>query len=148
MSSQPQLSGHILSEGETAAFAKIRDLEHQVGAIRKDVQRALAEIQELRNAVGPFLVAMKKVFSSYSGTEKSPEIAVSAAASSVWDVWKQRLGGKQSEIIEVLQLGPKTATQIKNAIGGRNSTVFAHLKKMSGMGLIVNNGGKYSLKEN
>lgn len=144
MSSQPQLSGHILSEAEADTLAKIKELESQLSAVRKEVRRAIEEIAHLRSAIGPFFSAMRSLF---SGTPESTPVQNVSGPDGVWQIWKQRLGGKYADLIEVLQLGPKTATQLKNATGGRQSTVFAHLKKLQDMGIVINNGGKYSLKQ-
>lgn len=67
---------------------------------------------------------------------------------SVWESWKQRLGGQTAKVIDALLLhGEMNTTQIAIAIGTRRNNIPNLVFKLNQAGLINKNGGRFSLKQ-
>ena len=65
-----------------------------------------------------------------------------------WEKMKQKLGGKQAEIIQaLLDHGPATRSQLRVITGSGMSTVDAVTAKLRDMGLIVKVGDSWKLRD-
>ena len=68
--------------------------------------------------------------------------------SAAWESWKQKLGGKVAEAIDVLLLhGEMNAAQLRIHLRCATNYVFQVISKLHKAGLINKNGGKISLKQ-
>jgi hypothetical protein len=83
------------------------------------------------------------------GVSASPsETAASPAKSAVWESWKQQLGGKAGDAIDVLMLhGELSAAQLRLHLKCGNEYVYKVITKLANANLINRRDGKVSLKE-
>ena len=75
---------------------------------------------------------------------------ITKAADEQHDEWlrKRRMPGKPSEFIDLLlEHGPMNVTNFVTLARCSKQTAYNTLSKLSQAGIIQNNGGKYSLKE-
>lgn len=73
---------------------------------------------------------------------------INPATNAVWDSWKQKLGGKAAEAIDVLVLhGEMNAEQLRIHLKCGKNYVYNVISSLHKASLINKNSGKISLKE-
>lgn len=135
---------------EVAASLRAENLQlkREVAEARRDVERAGAEaaraVRELRKQLTPLYRALQGVFGEMeSFTPDGP----STAPTAVWDEWKRRLGPSAARVIDALLLGGEmTVPGIMTTAKMGKRTVYEATAKMGQAGILVRNGGKFSLK--
>lgn len=115
---------------------------------REDADRALSQ---LRKQLNPLYRALQAVFGELDAAgvrDEAPAAAgTSAPSTAKWDEWKSRLGQSCGKVIDALLLQDGlnvTALTIACKMG--RQTVYDATSKMGRAGILVNNGGRYSLK--
>jgi len=155
----------LLESGTRSPEEIIEDLERQNERLREDVSHLKAALEDartasktvmraqanLRSQLEPLFKALRAVFgeldaaairTTSSGSDADPR------ASTVWESWKQRLGGGTAKVIDALLLHKEmNTTQLSIATGLHRTTIPALIFKLNKASLINKNGGKFSLKE-
>jgi hypothetical protein len=162
MSSRPLLGEYVDPDEEKAALRrKIQHLEGTVADLRESLQvsqeqgraslHALNALRHQLEPLEPLHNALRLVFGELDVAgvgAASSQNGVPQRVASVWESWKQKLGGKQAEFIQaLLEHGEMSAVQLKVATHTGTSTVPQVIYKLNQLGLINKNGGKYSLKQ-
>lgn len=138
----------VLAENERLKN-ELADLEEKLR--RRDMMDrhnddVLSEIQMALKPLYDGLVHLFEQIDSVTGTG-----AISGASpknQAAWNSWKEKLGGKVAEAIDVLLLhGEMNATQLRIHLHCATNYVFQVISKLNKAGLINKNGGKISLKE-
>ncbi len=153
---QPLLEGNVDNRD-----ALIEQLQAQVDTLDGELRRTQAELMQakrssaaavagLRHQLSPLYQALQVLFGEIDKVEPletGPSMAA-AKNSAVWESWKQRLGGKQAEFIDLLLTHREmTAAQLKAAARCATKTVYDVIFKMNRAGILNKNGGRFSLKE-
>lgn len=136
--------------------ARVRTLEREKAdaelATRRAQEDAARALSMLRKQLSPLYRALQAVFGELDAAgvrDDGPASAASAAPSTAkWDEWKARLGPACAKVIDALLLGGDMTVQAIAVAAkmGRN-TVYAATSKMGRAGILVNNGGRFSLKQ-
>lgn len=124
----------------------IDQLRRELATARADADKSRRAMAELRRQLGPLYRALQVVFGALdaAGVEDSP---ASGRSSGEWDEWKSRLGPSCAKVIDALLLGGEMTVKaiMVSAKMGPN-TVYQATSKMGQAGILVKNGGKFSLK--
>lgn len=133
-----QKNERIAELEEQLRLEKTRNYTIEISA--RNLQNILTP---LYNAVGGILGHIEAMeISSGSGTATSP------AKREVWTSWKQKLGGKTADAIDVLLMhGPMTHTQLRIQLKCATRTCTNVVGALNRAGLIDRANGKISLKE-
>lgn len=140
-------------EAEVRELRRARDdAEVEATRAREDANRALSM---LRKQLSPLYRALQAVFGELDAagvTDQSPIGGANGSAGSAtdprWDSWKNRLGPNCAKVIDVLLLGGEmTVTGISLTAKMGKNTVYQATSKMGQAGILVRNGGKFSLKQ-
>jgi hypothetical protein len=140
---------------------EVRSLRMELGDARQEAENARRQseraVSNLRKQLTPLFRALQLVFGEIDVI--APETGASASANTapvsdrkraVWESWKQKLGGGNAAafIDALLNHGELTPVQMRVAMGiSRQQTVYDTANKLTKVGLLNKNGGKYSLKE-
>lgn len=131
---------------------EVSDANLRADRAREDADRALSE---LRRQLNPLYVALQRVFGELdaAGVTESAAASASSAAptdsgsKAKWDDWKKRLGPSCAKVIDALLLGGEMNVEsIKIAAKLGRDTVYSATSVMGRAGILVKNGGKFSLK--
>jgi hypothetical protein len=143
-----------------------RKLDEALRGVRNELGQAIADkenlersIRALRNQLSPLhrylralfgeieLAVGEEEFSQPTASTERPAASPSAGNSDFWEKWKQKLGGKQADILDALMGHPgMTSTAVSKAAACRNTTASTLLSRLNGMGLVEKNGGLWRLK--
>jgi hypothetical protein len=151
----PQLSGEI---DPTIRFRReIAGLEQELAEAKAEAQQArqasadaVQAIRALRKALEPFHRAIAMIYGEISRVEAdsfSPEAGVAGTLSPKWQMMKQKLGHREGQIIDALQHGGMTAKQLTPVLHWDIKTVYRVTQKMKLAGLLINEGGIFSLRD-
>jgi hypothetical protein len=160
MSSRPLLSEGPQAEEVVRLRRELAGLEQELAGAKAEAQTIKAAaadsvhaIRALRKQLEPLYASLKLLFGEISRVDAgkisgpdSPTIVVSGL-SPKWQMLKEKLGGRQAEFIELLQHGQMTVAQLRAAAHCDIRTAYKTIEKMKAGGLLVNNGGKFALKE-
>lgn len=131
--------------------ARVAELEGELAREKAKARQVERGAQQLRSVLTPLYRALGSVFGELDamGVEENPADApAQTAKSAVWDSWKQKLGGKVAQAIDVLALhGEMNAKQLRLHLQCGNDYVYQVVSKLNTNGLINKNGGKISLKQ-
>lgn len=129
---------------------ELSDAREEAESARRQSERAVAN---LRRQLTPLFNALRAIFGeldaiSPGDTEQSSSSQIPDKKRTVWESWKQKLGGKKADVIgALLEHGTMTAVQLKVTTHSAATTVRDILLELRKLGLVDKNGGKYSLKE-
>lgn len=132
-----------LTEANRELTASLREANAELARVRRESTVALAA---LRKQLTPLYRALQGVFGELdaAGVADAP----SGQPSGAWEEWKRRLGPSCAQVIETLLLGGEmTVTAIAVSAKMGKNTVYAATSKLGQAGLLVKNGGKFSLKQ-
>lgn len=137
-------------------------LRREIAGLEQELQQAKADaaqfksaasdsvnaIRTLRKVLDPFRIAIGMIYGEISRVDaEEASGSGSSGGDAKWVTWKQRLGGKQAEIIDLLLLqDAMTITQVSKAAHCHYDTAAKHLSDMAGQGILSKNGNAYSLK--
>lgn len=132
--------------------AEIRELRNQLAREQERSGAVEEGAFRLRGALSPLYIALQQVFGDLDamGIEEGAgkQSAPATAKSAVWESWKQKLGGKVAQAIDVLALhGEMNAKQLRLHLQCGNDYIYNVISKLHTNGLINKNGGKISLKQ-
>lgn len=147
-SNRPLLADSAPHEAEAVnELAEVReaveDLRQDLGELRSAYER---DRNQLANLVNGFRALLAGGTAPSAGNTNAPE-EVPSGLSPRWQMLRQKLGGRQAEFIDLLQHGAMSAAQMRAAAHCDIKTVYSTVQRMKDAGLLVKNGGKFSLKE-
>lgn len=121
------------------AFTEMRQERDQYKSERDAMIQAVSGLRRLLAPIWGEVQGM----SAMEMFEPAPQ-----RSNSRFDAAKKRMPGKAAELIDLLlEHGPLTVTNIKALAKWGNSSVYDTCSKLMRAGIVVNNGGKYTLKE-
>lgn len=140
-----------------------RKLRNDLIKAKADSESAIAAITELRNHLGGVYRGLRAVFGEINLVipEDAPYASSGATAATngrpvdddavrnldKWEGVKQRLGGKDSELIDILlTCGPKTNSQLAPMLKMHYSNATKVTKRLASLGFIVKQGDSWALK--
>lgn len=130
--------------------ARVAELEGELAREKAKARQVERGAQQLRSVLTPLYRALGSVFGELDamGVEDKTSDAPAQVKSAVWESWKQKLGGKVAQAIDVLALhGEMNARQLRLHLQCGNDYVYQVVSKLNTNGLINKNGGKISLKQ-
>lgn len=128
----------------------VSDAEVDAKRAREDADRALSN---LRRQLGPLYRALQMVFgeldaAGVADTQPASSASTNDGAKAKWDEWKQRLDNNCARVIDALLLGGEMNVKaIMVACRMGEATVYRSTSQMGQAGILVKNGGKFSLKQ-
>lgn len=136
------------NQENTALRSEIAHLKAELHGSEVRCERA---VRNLRRYLQPLYAALQAVFGEMDSAfpdDESPSLRVNTKAASVWESWKQKLGGKKSEVIQaLLDHGEMNVAQLRVATHSGQQTVYDVTSALFRLGLLNKNGGRYSLKQ-
>lgn len=139
-----------LSEENKRLARALADANVRAERAQEDAERALSA---LRRQLTPLYRALQAVFGELDAAGVRDDAQSSSAGSSTqssakWDEWKSRLGSSCAKVIDALLLQDGlTVTALTIACKMGKRTVYEATSKMGRAGILVNNGGRFSLKQ-
>jgi hypothetical protein len=138
-----------------------RDLKDAEEHGRDELEDATRALAALRRQLQPLYRALQGVFGELdavdlpdAGPGDAPQARAAGAGdsrvSAVWESWRQKLGAGSAAARMITALeehGELSVAQMKVAGKMASQTVYDAASKLSKLGLINKNGGKYSLKQ-
>lgn len=152
---QPLLEGQV---DETVRLRReIAGLEQELEQAKEELrstkqasQNAIRAVNVIRRQLEPWHNAMKLLFEEINrvGVDSEEPISEdsSGSLSPKWQMMKQKLGHREAQIIDALQHGGMTAKQLTPVLHWDIKTVYRFTKKMTDSNLLINEGGKFSLR--
>jgi hypothetical protein len=150
------LEGAVIPEGDEsedveALHDEIHQLRDDLSAARRETSQAKREsaraLAALRKQLSPLYQALQMVFGELDALPADEPVAQTVSRSA-WDEWKQRLGPSCAKVIDTLLLGGEmTITSICVAAKIGKRTAYTATSKMGQAGILLRNGGKFSLKK-
>lgn len=143
----------IFLEAENRRLTReLNDARVEAQRAKEDAERALSM---LRRQLSPLYRALQAVFGELDAAgigEESTQIpnpkSQIPTASAKWDEWKSRLGTSCAKVIDALLLQDgMTVTALTIACKMGKRTVYEATSKMGRAGILLNNGGRFSLKQ-
>jgi hypothetical protein len=133
--------------------AELKTAKDEAAKVKRDSADALQAIRALQSMLEPFHKAINMIFGEISRVDLG-ELASPASPGAApsgrdprWESWKQKLGGKQAEFIELLlEHQEMTAAQLAAAAKVHRDTCYQIIHKLSRAGILAKNGGRFSLK--
>lgn len=131
----------------------VSDAELEAKRAREDAERALSA---LRRQLSPLYRALQAVFGELDDAgvrdETAPPTTIGAPVSlgidRRWESWKQKLPGRPAEMIDLLLLhGDMSRNQLMAAMRAGKDVVRVTASKLNVAGLLLKNGGRFSLKQ-
>lgn len=140
----PQTDRILELEAENESLrAELGIAQRQVLEAKKEAARAVAK---LRQVLTPLYQSMRLLFGemdAIGGEDEQPLRAKDAR----WESWKQRMPGRPAEMIDLLLLhGSMSVKNLMAAMHCGKDAVYQAASKLGQAGVIVNAGGRYSLK--
>ena len=137
---------------EIAGLEKeLSDAKEEAAKARGASADAIQAIRALRKQTEPLYQALKMIHGEISrvdaGRVESATSENGTGLSPKWEMLKKRLGSRQGEIIEILQHGPMTTSQMSAALHWDLRTTQKHISAMKVAGYLSKNGNQFSLKE-
>lgn len=158
----PLLSGHVEPEETEALRRKVVRLEADLQEARTELRNASRLMEDSRSALTnlrrqlePLHGALRQVFGELDaagiqsgGSNPSPS-STAQNANPKWDFWKNKLGGRQAEFIDLfLAHGEMTTAQLIAAGHCSRDTVGQVVFKLNRAGILNKVGrGAFALKE-
>ena len=166
-----QLEGRV-DDGAMADASELPQLRDDVIRLEEDLRNARQELFKLRNqsaAAANAIASLRDMLAPWrrvilglwgeielagvtgvptpTATQDSAPVA-SPKSLAAWTLWKQRLPGFPSRMIDaLLEHGELSVAQLVVAAQcPRKQTIYDAASKLQKLGLINSNGGKYSLK--
>lgn len=152
---QPLLEGQV---DETVRLRReIAGLEQELEQAKEELRstkqasaNAIRAVNVIRRQLEPWHHAMKLLFEEINRVGVDSEELVSGDSSGSlspkWQMMKQKLGHREAQIIDALQHGGMTVKQMTAVLHWDIKTVYRFTKKMTDSNLLINEGGKFSLR--
>jgi hypothetical protein len=158
MSSRPLLTGQqeYVDDPIDPTLRKLeaenRRLDEALRMERLKTGQIEAGVRALKSQLTPLYRALQAVFGEIDamGIEATSDVRpASSHATAAWELWKQKLPGFPSRMIDaLLKHGELSVAQLVVAAQcPRKQTIYDAASKLQKLNLINSNGGKYSLKE-
>lgn len=130
-------------------------LREEIRRLERDKKAMETGLVNLRSLLAPLHNGLKMVFGEFDGLDipnmapqGSQPDSVDPRKQKVWDSWKEKLGGKAAETIDVLLLhGEMNTAQLRVHLQCNKDYAYQVVSKLYTAGIIKKNGGKISLKE-
>ena len=149
------LSGEVvdpLSDRIAELEAENESLREELGMSQRQVLEAKREaaraVAKLRQTLKPLYESMRLLFGEMDAVAgEEPGSPAAAAGDPRWESWKRRLPGRPAEMIDLLLLhGSMSVKNLMAAMHCGKDAVYQAASKLGQAGVIVNSGGRYSLK--
>lgn len=138
-------------------------LRREIAGLEQELEQAKLEAKQSKQALTDsvhLVRSFRKLFDPWHtfigmlygeisrvDSEEIPSSNGAPSSDAKWAGWKQRLGGKGAEIIDLLLLNNEmTITQVSKAAHCHYDTASKLLSNMTGQGVLARNGKLYSLK--
>lgn len=148
-----QLEGNIDNRDEVIANLRdeVRRLRDQCAGLQLENEHLHAACRNIKRVLSPLFEGMKLLFGEFDGVMVEgdrPDNGSGSLRESAYALWKQRMPGIPSRIIDVLlkQSGLNT-TQLAIAVGCDRTSIPQAIFKLNKAGLISKNGNNFSLKQ-
>lgn len=151
----PLLEGRVAPSpaGEIQRLQKINEQLSEALRHERNKNAAIeAGARELRLVLRPLFDAMKRIYGELDmmgipdALDQSP-VSAAPANAAFWEKWKQKLGGVQAEIIDVLMGHPgMTTSAVAKAAHCRDSTASTLLTRLKQQNLLEKRGNTWVLK--
>ncbi len=136
-------SAEILAE-LAAAKAEGERLAQSLHESHQQVRRTAAALEEVRKALEPQYLMLKKVFGAL---DAAPGSAAGGADAAVWDPWKAKLGAGPAKVIDILLArGECTRMQLQTLSGYCARSLRDYISRLNSNGLIDKDGDKIRLR--
>lgn len=139
---------------------QIAALQDELADVRRALKAATVEARmardesaralgALRRQLTPLYRALQGVFGELDAAGAVDDgQAAGGGKAAQWEEWKARLGPSCAKVIDTLLLGGEmTVKAIKISARMGENTVYQATSKMGQAGILVKNGGKFSLKQ-
>lgn len=148
MSSPLLLNGHAEFRDETPALR--REIERLVSELRRtegELKQAQNEALAARQATGNLRRLLAPLWGEVQAL--GGDSAVAPITSDKWEFWKKRFPGRIAEAIDLLLVQKQmNSTQLKSALKCDPRTLAKSvIYPLNQAGLLIKNGGMFSLKE-
>lgn len=121
------------------------DAERDAERAREDAARALGS---LRSQLSPLYRALQAVFGELDAVTQDAPSPQQDRISPVWEAWKSRLAPACGKIIDALLVhGELSGQQLCVAAQMGKDTMYGAISKLNKAGVLVKNGGRFSLKK-
>jgi chromosome segregation ATPase len=144
----PQSQVASLQRALNEKNVRIAELELELREERMQNAANRASVEELRNSLSPLYRGLQAVFGHINAINMTDNGSASTGSAKVWESWKQKLGGKKAEAIDVLRMhGAMTQTQLRIQLACATRTITNVVGALKSAGLINKADGKIALKE-
>lgn len=134
---------------------ELREKEEQLEAARSGSVAAVKALKSLRIVLEPIHKALKMVFGELDaagieteGQSESISSSPGTRSNLKWESWRQRLGGRKAEFIDLLLVhGEMSHKQLGAANHCSYQTSVDTIAALNKAGIIHKSGGKFSLKD-
>jgi hypothetical protein len=143
------LTGHVVTGDE---ISRLLDLNNHLSNQLNECKAAFARMKMERDAMFQACTGLRKILAPLWGELENVPVGVDVvgvpASNSRLESVKKRMPGKPAELIDLLQEhGPLSVTNIITIARWGKNSVYQTVSKLMQAGIVVNNGGKYTLKE-
>lgn len=153
------LEGEVLTGPSSEELERLQDenddLRRELREAKAEVERATRHaahaVSALRRQLAPLYKALQMVFGELEtiqteGEDRPDPLRNKSAA--IWESWKQKMPGMAATFITILlEHGEMNAAQLRVAARCGNQTVYDTIHRLNKVGLIVKNGGRFSLRQ-
>ena len=141
-------TAEIIKENEKLR-AELADLREQLRLNQQILDKDEQAVMMIRTQLHPLYNALMHLFEQIdSVTGAGVNTGEKPRNSTAWESWKQKLGGKTAQAIDVLLMhGAMNRTQLRIQLGCATGTVVNVVAALNKAGLINKNGNQISLKE-
>ena len=115
--------------------------------MKQQAEAGQRAIGMLRKELSGLYTALRAIFGEMDAAGAAETEGNPSGLSPRWEVLKKRLGSRQAEIIDILQHGPMTSSQISAALHWDIRTTQKHISAMKVAGFLSKNGNQFSLRE-
>jgi hypothetical protein len=123
-------------------------VRNQTGTSVAEIRKILLPLHHALRLLFGEIEKIEPASGGVSGGESYSASPVNDKKRAIWESWKKKLGGQQATFIDaILEHGQMTAAQLRGAMHCGKNAVYQAASKLGKLGLVENNGGKYSLKE-
>ena len=140
-------------DARDAEISQLKEEIERLKAEATDVDKMATALVALRHVLRPLHKAMGMIFGELDAFEDQGERQTSSGSAApksaaVWEAWKAKLPPACGKVIDALLIhGGLTRAQLKVAAAMAFGTVDSAVSRLKSAGVVVAQGGRYSLKK-